>query len=83
MKRIKSNLHSLHAFKTACPVFSKVILKYADREFILSIIECALNVLNGNCKLSDWSKRKLSKFKTVLRALCKKASIIKKQKLIV
>ena len=83
MKRIKSNLRVLQALKTASPRVRKAILKNADRELILSIVECALNVLNGNCKLSDCNKRKLAKFKTVLRALCKKASIKKKQQLIV
>ena len=77
MKRIKLNLHTLQALKNASPKLRKAILKNADRELILSIVECALNVLNGNCKLSNCNKLKLKKFKTILRLLCKKSSIKK------
>jgi len=34
-----------------------------------SVSECALNVLRGNVKLSDWKKRRLRKFKSQLRAV--------------
>lgn len=83
MKRIRLNLHTLQALKNASPKLRKAILKSADKELILSIVECAYNVLNGNCTLSKCNKRKLKKFKKVLRSLCKKSSIKKKQKLII
>ena len=83
MKRIKSNYHALHVLKTADPKLRKAILKNANSELILSIVECALNVLNGNCKISECTKRKLGKHKKVLRDFCKKASISKKRKLVI
>ena len=83
MKRIKSNYHALHVLKTANPKLRKAILQNANRELILSIVECALNVLNGNCKISECTKRKLGKHKSVLRDLCTKASVDKKKRLII
>ena len=71
----KVDLYVQQALKTASPKLRKAFLKNADRELILSIVDCALNVLNGNCKLSDCNKRKLAKFKTVLRALCKRLAL--------
>jgi hypothetical protein len=41
----------LHVLKTDKPKLRKVILPEADRNLILAIVECVLNVLNGNCKL--------------------------------
>mgnify|MGYP000365505319 CR=1 FL=1 len=83
MTRIKSNYHALHVLKNASPRLRKAILKNADKGLILSIVECALNILNGNCKIGKCTKRKLGKFRKVLRELCKKASISKKRKLII
>jgi len=48
-----------------------------------SISECILNVLNGNLKLTDCSKRKLRKHKTVLRKVAdKRVSTNAKKRLI-
>ena len=56
MKRIRSNYHSLHALKDARPK-------------LRSVGECALNVLQGNVKLSECAKRKLRKFRRQLRTV--------------
>jgi hypothetical protein len=48
------------------------------------VSECALNVLRGNVKLSDYKKRKLRKFKRQLRAVTdKRLPIASKKKLII
>jgi hypothetical protein len=54
----------LHVLKSAKPKLRGVILKEADKNLILAIVECALNVLNGNS-----IKRKLRKHKNLLRRL--------------
>jgi hypothetical protein len=59
----------LHVLKTAKPKLRGAILKEADKELILAIVECALNVLNGNCKLRECIKHKLRKHKKILRRL--------------
>jgi hypothetical protein len=54
-----------------------VLLEQASDEQIKTLIECAINTLNGNCKLSKGEKCKLSKYKSRLRALIKKKIIFK------
>jgi len=69
MKRIRSNYHSLHVLKDAHPKLRRAILAISDRELINSVGECALNVLQGNVKLSKCAKRKLCKFRRQLRTV--------------
>ena len=69
MKRIRSNYHSLHVLKDARPKLRRAILANSDGELINSVGECALNVLQGNVKLSNCKKRKLRKFRRQLRTV--------------
>jgi hypothetical protein len=59
MKR--SNYDILHVLKSACPKLRTGIISNYDKGLLNDIIECILNVLNGNIKLSDCNKRKLKK----------------------
>lgn len=60
----------LQVLKKASPKLRQNILKSSgNKELILAIIECALNVLNGQCKLPSCSRRKLTKHKKALRHL--------------
>jgi hypothetical protein len=65
MKRIRSNYH-LHALKVASPRLRKAIVENSNNGLVLGIAEPVLNVLNGNCKISDASTKRMSKHK----ALC-------------
>jgi hypothetical protein len=76
-KRIRSQFHLLQVLKSAKPKLRKVILQEADRDLILAIVECVLNVLNGNCKLRKCIKRKLCKHKHLLRRLVDRSERIK------
>ena len=69
MKRIRSHYHILQVLRTACPKLRKVIILNCGKELVNCISEINLNVLNGNLKLSDRTKRKLKKYKTLLRKL--------------
>jgi len=69
MKRIRSNYHSLHVLKDARPKLRRAILANSDKELVNSVGECALNVLQGNVKLSKCKKRKLRKFRRQLRTV--------------
>jgi hypothetical protein len=55
--------------KDAKPQARRALLATADDEFIKSIVECAINTLNGNHKLTKEDKNKLSKYKNRLRSL--------------
>jgi len=84
MNRLKSQLHFLHVLKDAKPQARRALLTSASDELIKAIVECAINTLNGNHKLTKDEKSKLSKYKNRLRALVNpKISFKSKRKLLV
>jgi hypothetical protein len=83
MNRLKSQLHFLHVLKDAKPQARRELLATADDELIKAIVECAINTLNGNHKLTK-DKSKLSKYESRLRALVNhKITFKNKRKLLV
>jgi len=65
MNRLKSQLHFFHVFKDSKPQARRALLTSADDDLIKAIVECAINTLNGNHKLTKEYKGKLSKYKIV------------------
>lgn len=61
----------------------KQIIAAADKDTILSICECALNILQGNIELSESQKKKLYKYRQNLRKLSSKKGSVNKRKKIV
>jgi hypothetical protein len=84
MNRLKSQLHFLHVLKDANPPARRELLTTADDDLIKAIVECAINTLNGNHKLTKKDKGNLSKYKNRLRALVNpKISFKDKRKLLI
>ena len=52
MIRFKSQLHFLHVLKDAKPNARRALLASASDDFIEAIVECAINTLNANRKLT-------------------------------
>ena len=77
INRLKSQLHFLHVLKDAKPQARRALLTSADDDLIKAIVECAINTLNGNHKLTKENKGKLNKFKNRLRALVNQTIISK------
>ena len=77
MIRMKSNLHFLHILKDAKPSPRRALLASANDDMINAIVECAINTLNGNHKLTKDEKSKLHKSKNRLRALLKPSLVQK------
>ena len=70
MKRIKENKELLKIIsKCSKAKDRKVLLQKGSDEFIKSILEIVLNIVKGNVKIPDSAKRKLKKYKKVLRQL--------------
>ena len=69
MRRIKVNYYALQVLKNARHKLRKAIVSNCNKELLNSICECVVNVLNGNIRISDCTKRKLRKFQTSLRSL--------------
>jgi len=69
INQLKSQLHFFHKFKDAKPQPRRALLASGGDDLIKTIVECAINTLNGNHKLSKEEKSKLSKYKNRLREL--------------
>ena len=86
MNRLKSQFHFLHVLKDAKPQARRALLTSADDDLIKAIVECAINTLNGNNKLTKEDNDKISKYKNRLLALvnpkinfkCKRKLLIQK-----
>jgi len=84
MKRIKSNFHRLHTLKDAQAKLRKAIISNCDKDVVNSVTECALNLLHGNVKLSDCTRRKLRKYRRQLRSLVgRRVPLARKKKFII
>jgi len=82
MTRVTSNYHHLQVFKTAKFQLRKAIITNCDGELVKAIIECVLNVLQDNVKITPCQK-KLQKFKGKLRAIAdRRVSLSGKKQLI-
>lgn len=83
MASVKKHLSVLKLIQDAKPRLRKSIIIHSDLEFIKTILECIQNTLNGNIKLTDSEKKKLNKYKTVLRKILhSKGNLNKKRELI-
>ena len=69
MNLLTSQLHFLHILKDAKTQARRVLIISADEDLIKTIVECTINTLNWNHKLTKEDKGKLSKYKNRLRAL--------------
>lgn len=78
--RVKTKLQVLRALALMRPKQRKLILKAADKELIQSVCECAHNVLRGNIDIDTEKKKKLARFKSVLRRLVKSGESFKKKR---
>lgn len=73
----------LHLLLSAKPFLRRDILKGASSQLILSIVECAVNILSGRINLSKNQIKKLSKHKKLLREIVKNKRKQKKSKMLV
>ena len=82
-KRMKENLPYLQILAKCKPKLRKVIIEHGPTDVIISICECAYNLLKGTVPISTNQKRNLSRHKEHLRTLAnKKISRTKKKKLL-
>jgi len=56
MNRLNSQLNILHVLKDAKPQVRRALLLSADDELIKALLECAINTLDGNSKLTTDEK---------------------------
>jgi len=84
MKHTRSNYDLLQTLKCASPRLRKAIIENWENDLVLGIVELALNVLNGNCKISRCGADRLRKHKIVLRRQDGRGiATVKKRKLMI
>lgn len=71
LKTHKELLIALHKLK---PKYQKALLKSCDEEEINCICECIHNVLKGKVPLEEKEKKRLNKYKSILRKLVRKGA---------
>lgn len=80
---MKKHLPVLQLVQKAKPKLRKSILLNCELDFIKTLIECIYNTLKGNINLSESEKKKLKKYKSILRKILEtKGSLAKKRKVI-
>jgi len=84
MNRLQSQLHFLHVIKDAKPQARRALLASADDDLMKAIVECSINTLNVNHKLTKDEKSKLRKYKNRWRAsIGPKISLKNKRKILI
>ena len=83
-KRLKQHAPKLRMlWKLNRPKKQRWLKKNLDKDFLLCLCECTLNILNGNIKLLPRQKKMLEEHKESLRQLVnKKVSMRKKHKIV-
>lgn len=81
--RVLKNINFLKYLCTCNPKQRKASITLADPDAILALVECCINVLCGNVKLTDGQKKRLRKHRTVLRRICRKIPISKRKHILV
>lgn len=67
----------------AKPSLRNELLKHADKELVRILCECVLNILNGNIPINDKEKKKLCRYKNILRSVVRKTKCWKKKRTII
>ena len=79
-RRLKDNADFLRVLAKSTLKLRRAILKCCHSELIKTICEVTLNVLKGVVPIDEKQKKKLRRYKTVLRTLADKKVSIKKKR---
>ena len=79
---LKRNAAVLRLLQKLKPSTARSVMKEASADLIKALCECTLNILKGNIKLTTAQKKKLARYKNILRSLAVKRTSMKKRKTI-
>ena len=79
-KRMIGSLPYLQVIMKSKPKLRKLLIEHSPANVIISICECSLNLLKGVIPLTPRQKRRLTRYKTHLRALASKKVSRKRKK---
>ena len=83
MIRLRSQLHFLHVLRDAKPQARRALLASADDDLIKAIVECAINTLKGNHKLTRNEKTSCISMSRLRALVNPKDSFKNKRKLLI
>ena len=70
-QRIKRNFEALQALAKANKAVKSAMISSANKDLILSLVECATNIIRGNVKLTRHQFQRLKRYRTELERLTK------------
>lgn len=79
---VKRHAHMLCALAQAKPRQVKQMIAVAEPNLLKTISECSFNVLQGRIPLTRTQKRRLSRYKTALRAIASRRVSTKQRKVL-
>ncbi|KAJ8018922.1 hypothetical protein HOLleu_42813 [Holothuria leucospilota] len=80
LRRLKNHAQEIQFLSKCSPRQRKAFLKHADPKLVISLCECASNIVKGIVPLYRTQKSKLSRYKKHLRDLSNKRLSNKKRK---
>lgn len=78
--RLERNLDFLKLLTKVKPKQRQAIIKTSDRDLVLCLCECVLNLLEGNLKITPSQLEKLKRYKNPLRTLVDNKTSIKEKR---
>ena len=84
MKRLKKHAHSIHVLSKGTPEVCKALIRAGNKDLIQCLCEISHNTLKGNVPVTIEQKRKLYRYRNIVRELANKRtkSLSKKRKLL-
>ena len=70
-QRIKRNFNALQALSKASMAVKSAMISNTGKDLILSIVECATNIIRGNVKLTPHQFNTLKRYRAELELLIK------------
>ncbi len=77
--RLKRNWLFLRALKTATPKQRKAIIRAGGKDLVLAICEIVDNLLRGTVTLSAGQRKKLQRYKKILREIANRKVGVRKK----
>lgn len=78
--RIKRHYSLLRWLCTAKPKQARAVIKVADNDLVKAVCECALNLLKGTVAVNKKQKRKLRRYKNLMRKLASKSVSVRSKR---
>lgn len=80
LTRLERNLDSLQALAKANRVIKRSMISHASKDLVLTLVECARNIIKGNVRVYPNQLRQLEPYEQMLREFTKTRTSQKQRK---